>query len=422
MLTLYRAATTAASPLIDLLLWRRTRRGKEDPARIDERRGIPSLDRPLGRLIWLHAASIGEAQSVLHLIDRLLRDDSGLSALVTTGTVTSADVLRGRLPPRSLHQFVPIDRAPWVRRFLDYWRPDAAVWVESELWPNMLLETRARAIPLALVNARISEKSYAAWQRAPETIERLLGCFDVVLAQDETIASRLTDLGAASVAVTGNLKTAAPALPADADELLALQEAVAGRHVWLAASTHPGEETMVAAAHQSAAARDPGLLTILVPRHPQRGAEIASDLSSAALHVARRSLAEEISDDVDIYLADTTGELGLFYRVVPLAFIGGSLVPHGGQNMLEAAQLHCAILHGPHVDNFRLVASDLAAAGASQEVTDTDALARAVAQLLDDPAKLQTMATAAASAAGIKADVLENVVGALKPLLSDADT
>ena len=422
MLTLYRAATTAALPLIDLLLWRRAGRGKEDPTRIDERRGIPSLERPAGRLIWLHAASIGEAQSILRLVERLLRDRPDLSALVTTGTVTSAELLASRLPARAMHQFVPVDRAPWVRRFLDHWRPDAAFWVESELWPNLLLETRARRIPLALVNARISEKSHAAWHRAPGIARRLLDAFDVILAQDDTIAARLRDLGAASVDVTGNLKAAAAALPADADQLIVLQEAFANRPLWLAASTHPGEETMVGAAHRHAAATHLGLLTILVPRHPRRGEEIAAELTATDLRVARRSAGEPVTPETDIYVADGTGELGLFYRLAPLAFIGGSLVPHGGQNMLEAAQLGCAILHGPHVANFRIIADELAAAGATHAVSDAEALADAVARLLGRPAELRAMAAAAGDAARHKAEVLDNVARALAPLIDHART
>jgi 3-deoxy-D-manno-octulosonic-acid transferase len=420
MLTLYRAATAVALPAIDLLLWRRMARGKEDPLRIDERRGIPSHERPGGPLVWLHAASIGEAQSILRLVERLLHDRAGLSALVTTGTVTSADVLAGRLPARAIHQFVPVDRAAWVRRFLEHWRPDAALWVESELWPNLLLETHARGVPLALVNARISERSYRTWQRAPGLARRLLAAFDLVLAQDEAIAGRLRDLGARTVTVSGNLKAAAAALPANADALLALQDAFADRPLWLAASTHPGEEAMVGAAHRHAAATLGGLLTVLVPRHPRRGPEIAAELSAAGLRVARRSAGEPVTAETDIYVADTTGELGLFYRLAPLAFVGGSLVPHGGQNLLEAAQLGCAVLHGPHVDNFRAIAADLATAGASRQVADADTLAATVARLLGRPARLRAMAAAATDAARIKAEVLDEVLGLLAPLLDDA--
>lgn len=420
VLTLYRAVTTAALPLIDLFLWRRAARGKEDPSRIDERRGKPSLERPAGRLVWLHAASIGEAQSILRLLERLLRDRPDMSALVTTGTVTSAALLADRLPARALHQFIPVDRAPWIRRFLDHWRPDAAIWVESELWPNLLLETHARGIPLALVNARISERSHAAWRRVPGTARRLLDLFDLILAQDETIASRLRDLGARRVSVTGNLKAAAAALPAEAEALIALQDAFADRPLWLAASTHPGEEALIGSAHRHAAPGQPGLLTILVPRHPHRAAGIAAEMKSIGLRVACRSKGDPVVGETDIYLADTTGELGLFYRLAPLAFIGGSLVPHGGQNMLEAAQLGCAILHGPHVDNFRSIADDLAGAGATRMVADGKALADTVAHLLGRPAELRAMAAAAGEAARDKADVLDDVVRTLTPLLDHA--
>jgi len=425
ILSLYRAATTAGLPLIDLLLWRRAERGKEDRSRIEERRGVPSLERPPGALVWLHAASLGEAQSILQLVERLLRERPDLSALVTTGTVTSADMLARRLPARALHQYVPVDRLAWVQRFLDYWRPDAAFWVESELWPNLLLEAQARGIPMALINARMSDKSSTAWHRAPGSARRLLDAFDIILAQDETIAARLRGLGAERVSISGNLKLAASALPAEVDALVTLQDAFANRPLWLAASTHPGEEAMVAAAHRHAAGilaaqGGPGLLTILVPRHPQRGSEIAAMIEASGLRVARRSAGDRITAESDIYLADTTGELGLFYRLSPLAFIGGSLVPRGGQNMLEAAQLGCAILHGPHVENFRMIADDLAAAGATRMVENGEGLAGAVAHLLSRPAELRAMAAAAGEAAHIKAGVLDDVVRALAPLLDHA--
>ena len=278
LLGLYRGLTTAGLPLIQLLLRRRAARGKEDPSRIDERRGVASLQRPDGPLLWLHAASLGEAQSVLVLIDRMVRERPTLNVLMTTGTVTSAKLMEERLPKRALHQFVPVDRPAWVRRFLDYWRPDLAVWVESELWPNLLLETAARGTPMVLLNARISAGSHTGWKRARGLAQRLLSSFSLVLAQDETIAGRLRDLGAANVTVSGNLKTAAAPLPATAAELLALQDAIGARPVWLAASTHDGEEAIAGAVHAAIAQNRPGLLTIIAPRHPQRAAEIAAHL------------------------------------------------------------------------------------------------------------------------------------------------
>jgi 3-deoxy-D-manno-octulosonic-acid transferase len=417
LLGLYRGLTTAGLPLIQLLLRRRVARGKEDPARIDERRGVASLQRPDGPLIWLHAASLGEAQSVLVLIDRMTRERPTLNILMTTGTVTSANLMGERLPKRALHQFVPVDRPAWVRRFLNYWRPDMAVWVESELWPNLLLETAARGTPMVLLNARISAGSHTGWQRARGLAQRLLSSFSVVLAQDETIAARLRDLGAANVTVSGNLKTAAAPLPATASQLLALQDAIGSRSVWLAASTHDGEEAIAGQVHATIAKKRPGLLTIIAPRHPQRAAAIAAGLKQEGLVVARRSLSEPITGEVDIYLADGTGELGIFYRIAPIAFIGGSLIPHGGQNMLEPAMLKCAILHGPHVTNFQSVADDLARAGASRQIEGAEDLAATVEALLADPGNATTMADAAAATAAIHDGVLDRVVAALTPLL-----
>ncbi len=200
------AGRTAASPA-------RILRGKEEPNRVDERRGLPSIERPKGPLVWIHAASIGEAQSVLVLIDRILRTSPDLNVLMTTGTVTSARMMADRLPRRAIHQYVPVDRIGWVRRFLDYWKPGAGLWVESELWPNLLLESRRRQIPLAFVNARMSARSHRSWGRAPKLAARMLSAFDTILAQDEDIATRLRDLGAPHVSVTGNLKLAAAPCP-----------------------------------------------------------------------------------------------------------------------------------------------------------------------------------------------------------------
>lgn len=416
LLALYRGATTLALPLIQLLLQHRIARGKEDRQRIEERRGIAGLQRPDGPLIWIHAASVGEAQSVLALVDRMLRERPTLHVLMTTGTVTSAALMEERLPARAIHQFVPVDRPAWVRRFLGYWKPDAAFWVESELWPNLLLETAARGIPMALINARISADSHSGWQRARNVARHLLGSFSLVLAQDETTAARLRDLGAANVVVSGNLKTAAAALPARAAELMDLQNAVAGRPLWLAASTHPGEEELAADTHLALRDRFANLLTIIAPRHPRRGGEIAAALRKRGLNVAVRSAAERIEADTDIYLADGLGELGLFYRIASIAFIGGSLVPHGGQNMLEAAQLHCAILHGPHIENFREIADELAAANASSPVTDAAALTRTVAELLGADSRVEALAEAAAAAAATRQEVLDAALASLAPL------
>jgi 3-deoxy-D-manno-octulosonic-acid transferase len=385
------------------------REGREDAARLGERMGEASRPRPAGRLVWIHAASVGESLSVLTLIDRLLAA-GGTTVLITTGTVTSARILAERLPQRAIHQYVPVDRAAWVARFLDHWRPDLALWVESEFWPNLLTAVRSRRIPAVLVNARLSPRSTARWRRMPHTIRRLLASFEACLAQSEDDARALAALGAKNVRVSGNLKFAAAPLPCDEAELARLQAALGSRPRWLAASTHAGEEEMVAAARRN------GALTIVVPRHPQRGAEIATALRGKGLRVALRSDRAPL-DGADVYVADTMGELGLFFRLAPVAFMGGSLVPHGGQNILEPVRLGAAVVHGPHMTNFRDIAREMDAAGAAIEVRDAAALGAAVEALLADPARRTQMIDAAARIAAAKARVLDETMAAIAPFL-----
>ena len=416
--TLYTLVTDLAEPALRLYLRRRAKRGKEDPLRLDERLGRASAPRPEGRLLWLHAASVGEALSILPLVERLRLDHSGLHVLVTTGTLTSGRLLEVRLPREVIHQYVPVDRRAWVRRFLEHWRPDAAVWVESELWPNLIAETAARGVPMALVNARISESSFKRWSALKSHVAPLLASFSVVLCQDETQASRFRALGALRAKCVGNLKYAAPPLPVDAAALEELKQATEGRPLWLAASTHPGEEAIAAAAHLQARQRFPRLLTIVVPRHPARGPDVAQIIARRGMRVARRSAGDPVSHDVEVYVADGIGELGLFYRLAPVAFVGGSLVPHGGHNPLEPAQLSSAILCGPHTFNFEEICDRLAGAGALRRVAAADELADAVVFLLSDEVGRYAMTLDAARIARAEAHVLDAIMHALDPLLA----
>jgi len=418
-LGVYRALASLAGPALTVYLARRRRQGREDadPLRYGERFGRASRPRPPGPLVWLHAASVGEANSVQSLIGRLLETRGDLSVLLTTGTVTSARLMGERLPARAFHQYVPVDRPAWVARFLDHWRPDAALWVESELWPNLIAATRARAIPTALINARLSARSFARWRRLKRAAASMLAGFDPCLAQSEAEAVRLVALGAREARCVGNLKHTAPPppdLPAARAELAA---AIDGRPVWLAASTHPGEEEMIAAAHRRIAKDHRGLVTIIVPRHAERGLRIAELPAIAGLGVARRSAGALPGPDTAIYVADTMGELGLFYRLAPVAFIGGSLVRHGGQNPLEAAQLGTAILHGPHMWNFAAIVDALAAAGGALPVADADALAQAAGRLLADAPARARQAAAARTVAEEGRGALDRVMAALAPLL-----
>jgi len=413
-LALYRGIATAAEPLIRHYVGRRLRRGKEDPNRLAERFGQPSRDRPPGPLVWIHAASVGESLSMLPVIDRL-RTRAGLSVLMTSGTVTSARLLAQRLPKGVIHQFVPIDRPGWVRRFLDYWQPGLVLWVESELWPTTLCELALRRIPTILVNARLSAHSFGNWQYLPGASRKMLSAFDLCLAQTEVDADRLRRLGAPTVRTAGNLKNAAPPLPADSQALTALRRATRGRNIWLAASTHPGEEDMAASAHATVRRTYQDALLVIVPRHPERGPQIAGTLASAG-HDVRLGSARAVPDG-SIFIADGLGELGLFFRLAEAAFMGGSLVPHGGQNLLEPARLDCAIIHGPHMTNFAEMAAEMAAAGGVVVVGAADKLAGAVCTLFEDSPRRSRQIEAAAAFAVSKADVLDRVTGEIEPFL-----
>ncbi|MCX7684267.1 MAG: 3-deoxy-D-manno-octulosonic acid transferase [Acetobacteraceae bacterium] len=400
MLPLWRGATTLAAPLLRLHLRRRAARGKEMAARLPEREGHGAA-RPPGRLLWLHAASVGETQSALPLLDALAEADPSARVLLTTGTVTSARLTEARLPAalagRVLHRFAPLDVPAWVARFLDGWRPDLGVFVESELWPNLIEGAAARGIPLALVNARMSARSARLWRASGAAGRRLLGRFGLIAAQGEADAARFAALGAVPV-VWGNLKHAAPPLPADEAELAALSAALGGRPAWIAASTHPGEEAAALAAHRALATRIPGLLTILAPRHPERGEEVAA--LARDLPLARRSLGERPGPATQVLLFDTIGELGLAYRLARVAFVGGSLVPRGGQNPVEPARLGLPVLVGPRHANFAETVAALRQAGALRVLPGAGALAEAVSAVLTDADTRRRMAEAGLAWAG----------------------
>ncbi len=416
----WRVAATLLAPLLPLHLALRARRGREWPSRLRERRGEGAA-RPPGRLFWIHAASVGESLSVLPVIEAMAARDPGLHLLVTTGTVTSAELLARRLPEalreRVTHRFVPLDVPAWVARFLDGWRPDAAAFVESELWPNLLADAARRGLPMALVNARIGARSFARWRRMSRIAATLLGGFRVVLARSEEDRARLVTLGVVGARCLGDLKLAAPPLPAEEPALAALRAAIGDRPVFLAASTHPGEEAMAAAAHRALAGRIPGLLTVIAPRHPDRGAALAAALGGDGPPVPRRSQGALPGTGDGLYLADTLGELGLFYRLAGVALVGGSLVPHGGHNPLEPARLGCPVLVGPHTANFREATALLLEAGGAVRLAGPEALAPAVADVLGEPARAKRLADAAAQVVAGQSGLPDLVATALLGLL-----
>ena len=408
-LRVYQKLSSAMVPLAPALISRRLKLGKEDPARVGERRGVSADVRPAGPLVWIHGASVGEVLAAVALIEKLRA--LNLRILLTSGTVTSAAIVARRFPADVIHQYVPYDSPRYVARFLDHWQPSLALFIESDLWPNLILSSAARRLPMILINGRMSHRSFPRWRRVSSTISALLGRFELCLAQSELDADRFSALGGRNVTTTGNLKLDVAAPPADAARLERLLAATRGRPIVVAASTHPGEDEIVAGAHRALAGFFPGLLTVIVPRHPARGETVVRMLAASGLRVGLRSREELPTAATDIYVADTMGEMGLFYRLSPVVFMGGSLVAHGGQNPIEAIKLGASVVHGPHVFNFGDVYQALDQAGGARTADTAEALAQQLGELLADPG-----ARAAALAASER--VVEQLGGALQRTLT----
>lgn len=386
----YQLATTAIEPLAPLMLGQRTRQGKEDVARLDERLGRASIPRPAGRLVWMHGVSVGESLSLLPLIERLRAERPEISLLITSGTRAAAEVLAQRLPDSVIHQYVPLDLPRAAARFLDHWRPEAAVFVESELWPNLILGAAGRGTRLALVSARLSGGSLATWKRARRAALALFGAFDLVLARDLDAADNLRGLGA-RVDGVADLKLGASPLPVDEADLGCLRALLDERPMILAASTHPGEELIVLDAFSRARAEGTHPVLIIAPRHIERASVIAGLASHHGLSTGLRSARADLAR-LDVYVADTIGEFGLFYRLARLAFLGGSLVPGpGGHNPLEPARLGCPVVSGDRVENWPIF-YELERRDASLLVDRAAALEGIFREAIKSPDALQAMA------------------------------
>lgn len=415
-LTVYRAGMAALSPLLPLYLKRRARAGKEDPARISERFGKTEAARPAGPLVWFHAASVGESVMLLPLIGHMKRERPDVFILLTTGTLTSAQLMAQRLPAGCRHQFAPADTRKAVRAFLSHWKPDFAIWAESELWPNLIMETRERGIKTALVNARMSARSLEGWQKRADFARLLLSGFDPILPADSATATGLSDILGYEISVAGNLKYAAPALAVRAGEKAKLRKAIGARPVWAAASTHHGEDIWVARAHAQICKTHPGALLMLAPRHPERAQVIKAELAAHNFNIAQRSKGDAITPDTDVYLFDTLGELGLVYALCPISVVAGSLIEGlSGHNPLEPARLGSAVLSGPHVSSFSDIYTDMINAGAAQYIKDTPDFARRVSALLSDETARKSQIKAARALAKSQDRVLALVWDALAP-------
>jgi 3-deoxy-D-manno-octulosonic-acid transferase len=416
ILAIYRFISRLATPLLHLLLARRLASGKEIAERIPEKWGITSIARPPGKLIWFHAASVGEMISILPLMNALLIAKPDLHILLTTVTTTSARLAQTKLPLRCIHQFLPLDTQAAVERFLLHWKPDAAWLTESELWPNLIDSMKKHVLVCGIINGRMSAKSFRTWSLFPKFTHNLMSGLHV-FAQSEDDAKRYYVMGAKQPHVLGNLKLDAPALSYDEAMLHSLQKQVGARPVWLAASVHHQEYSLIEEIiHPGLKEHFPDILTVIVPRHPEK----SEYLSAVFPHSTRRSLGEPITATTDVYIADTMGELGVFYRLCPIVLIGGSFFHHGGQNLVEPARIGCAIICGPEMFNFTEPLNALKQSGSCIQ-TDAGYVARELATLLGNQSRVMQMQQAGrdcvAQYSGITARICDALLETMKPVL-----
>ena len=412
---IYNTLITILYPLvIKGYINKRKQIGKEDVARFNERVGRPKMKRPEGKLFWLHGASVGESVSMLPLINKILETYKDAHVMVTTGTVTSADVMQKRLPERAFHQFIPIDNPIFTTRFIRHWQPDVALWFESEFWPAVLSSIKRKNIPLILINGRISNKTFKRWQQFDFICKELLGCFNFCLGQSEEDAYRLKALGAKETACLGNLKYAGLPLPIDENAKNELLLQIGDRKIWLASSTHDDEEVRIAKVHKRLKEKFSDLLTIIVPRHPNRGQPVADEIQKLGLQTALRSKGEKITPKTDVYIGDTIGEMGLWYDIAKIVFIGGSLIPHGGQNFIEPSRVRDAVIVGPHMHNFTDAMSRAKKADAIMQVCDTAEMQELLTELLSNESLLEAKCSLAYNWAASETKVLEGIMDKIK--------
>ena len=413
MLKLYKIVGYIISPLLPLLLFIRQLNGKEDPSRKYEKLGRTEMSRPDGKLIWIHCASVGESNSALALVGELLKDKK-LHVLMTTGTLSSASLMVKKLPKRAMHQFNPLDTPQIINKFLNHWQPNSIIWTESEIWPNILSEIKYRNIPCASVNATISKKSFNKWQLHSKTIKEILSTFSVVLAQTEKKSRMLKSLGAKNVKCVGNLKFTVGTPEVNHIKLRELKNVIGDREVVCYSSTHKGEEEIAINIHKNLRKTHKDLLTIILPRHPNRKDEVESLLDRSESSYAFRSEGALPCKDTDIYVADTFGEIGTFYAACPIVFMGGSLSPYhdGGHNPIEPSKFGCAVLSGDKISAFEEIFDDLR--GSCKIVKSEQSLQKNISDLLKDNRKVKALSKEALKIAGKDNTILKDVLVELK--------
>ena len=408
---------TLGIPVVEVVLLIRTFLGKEDPNRINERRGITKLKRPHGNLIWLHASSVGESIAALALMEKLLTSHPLNTILITTGTLTSAKLLKDRLPHGVIHQFVPIDRPAWVKRFLNHWSPNLVLIMESEFWPIQIQQINSREIPIIIINARLSETSYSRWCWAKSMARSIFGSIELIIATNTEQAQRFQTLGARKIQVGGNLKRSAKKLPVKMAAIKELQQQIGSRKVWLAASTHEGEDLAVIETQKILKTKFSNMLTIIIPRHPQRRDEIRLLARANQLAVACRTKNETIQPETDIYIADTLGEMSIFFDLTRYVFIAGSLVPVGGHNPIEPAHFDCTIFFGPLMAKNQEIADEMIKIKAAIQITSNESLPHTLEELLNNDTLSKELSCNARKYAEDGGTILESISLKISPYI-----
>jgi 3-deoxy-D-manno-octulosonic-acid transferase len=401
-------------PVMRAVVTRRVARGKDDPARAQEKLGQAGVMRPEGTVIWLHAVGLGEVlalRPLLRVMGTLLPE---AHFLVTSTAHSSAQVLGANLPPRVIHQFLPLDGPRFVAGFLDHWQPDLSIWSEQDLWPGAIVETARRGIPLAYINARITQAGFERRHKLRAGFKDLMQMFAVVAAQEQTSAEFLQRLGATDPQVMPSLKPAAAPLNVDTATLAQMRDTLADRRTWVAASSHAPDEAVAIAAHKEVLKSDPDAVLIIAPRAPDRGAAICKALAEADVRCAQRSLGQPLELRHQVYVADTLGELGLWYRVAQVALIGGSFGDTEGHNPWEAIVVGCRVMCGPNTSNFARDYLKLEAEGLAHRISGE---AQAADQMADRVNAGQHT-TAISRAKGLVADAQDALLPLARQLLS----
>lgn len=409
-----------------VILPKRLKRGKEDPQRYLEKFGYTSHKKNKEqKYVWFHAASVGESLSLLKLIEAFVKEHPTWGILLTTGTMTSAKIVEQRFPKKVIHQYAPLDFKPAIKRFLTHWEPDLMVWVESELWPNLIFQAHKQKIPLVLLNMRLSTRSFKRWVFLRSVFLDLLDCFDLVLTQTKELEDNLKHISYKKSAFCGNLKYAADHPSYLKEDLSDLQQSFKERLHWMAASTHKGEEEIVLDAHKELKKTKKNACLILVIRHPHRREEVERLIQQTGFSVQRYSTwqqSEKTAFKEDILLVDQMGMMGLFYEQASFVLVGGSLVDKiGGHNILEPMRQNCVALHGPYMENFKEIVAESKGANASYLVKDSRDLAHSLLELMDHPKMAQTYTKNATRFLTQQTKVLRTILDRLSPYLREGN-